>query len=155
MRLEEQRMKMEEDSRQRDAEMHRMAARMEQRDWLKEDIPGVERVADVGTKVMRAPKLSEMKAGTLGLMTEKEEPECDLEEKKDVDDPKPIPKKTLQRAASMIQLAVFMGELVGADAEEEESDVRFTDRVCFAAILLLAFISTITVVWIAIRGREA
>ena len=122
--------------------------RIQRADWLTEAIPGGEQLADVVTKVMTAPKLEEMRK-MLGMsQMEHQEGGAEVELEKDhgvgsrdreVEDAEHGEERVVvSQAAEMIQLAVMMGSITQAYAQDEsagDSDWWLVGLVCLFAII--------------------
>eukprot|EP00435_Cladocopium_sp_Y103_P041700 s2780_g11.t1 len=113
---------------------------------MTEAIPGADQVADVGTKVMTAPRLQELKKMMgMGKMKKREEVESrgdeakeekkskeDAEKKKDEEEKK----IAVAKARDLIQLAVIVGCMGQVKAEEEEEHEERAEL--FHAMVLFA-----------------
>ena len=126
--------------------------RLSRTDWMTEAIPGADQIADVGTKVLTAPRLEVLKKMMgMGKMKKEEktsqedekteesaEDEAEAEKKKAEEREKKI---ALVKATNLIQLAVIVGCMgqVNAQGQEEEDQERaelFHAMVLFALAVI-------------------
>ena len=126
--------------------------RLSRTDWMTEAIPGADQIADVGTKVLTAPRLEVLKKMMgMGKMKKEEktsqedekteksaEDEAEAEKKKAEESEKKI---ALVKATNLIQLAVIVGCMgqVNAQGQEEEDQERaelFHAMVLFALAVI-------------------
>ena len=132
--------------------------RLTRADWVTEAIPGELQVADIGTKVMTAPKLSQMRQ-MIGVKLPdeikkiEEEEQCEelnlvQEVGEEVSRRRVEADGQIEKVAKLIQLAVIM-ECAGkceALGEGEEISREFYNDVGFLVILVLALIGLMTLV---------
>ena len=127
-----------------------MRWRLGRADWLAIAIPGSLQLADIGTKVMTAPKLKEMRQMMMvedRKTLEKEEvvPEEEVNRcGKENGGGASGPEEAIERATRMIQLAVLLGEVTGVRSEVLGSDERDGMEWTFVVLIILAGIGVLS-----------
>ena len=135
--------------------------RLSRTDWMTEAIPGADQIADVGTKVLTAPRLEELKK-MMGMGKMKKEEEASKEdekkeEEKSKGDEAEAEKKTadeeeqkiaMMKATHLIQLAVIVGcmgqvEAQGQDEEEHEERAELFHVMVLFALAVIGLMSLI------------
>ena len=130
--------------------------RLSRTDWMTEAIPGADQVADIGTKVMTAPRLEELKKMMgMGRLKKKEEvksrgDEADEEKKSNEDTGKKRDEEekkiAMAKAKDLIQLAVIVGCMGQVKAQEEEDREGRTELFQVMALFALAVIGLASVI---------
>ena len=114
--------------------------RLGRADWLVQAVPGCQQLADIGTKVMTAPKLTEMRR----MMSvhelksvEDSVGEMELQEEVEVSAQSGGRGEMIQQATRLIKIAMVLGGTTGAKGEDLV--VKSGDGVDWAFLVLMAF----------------
>ena len=123
--------------------------RLSRTDWLTEAIPGSEQVADVGTKVMSAPRLQELKK--MMNMRKKQEDEAkedEIEELQEMRNENWAAPVQVEDVAQILRIVLMLGGLhvAGAQEDEEVDESINLDFLGVLAVLVLAAVGTFNLI---------
>ena len=120
--------------------------RLGRMDWLTEAAPGLDQLADGGTKVFTAPKLTDMREKLgMGVMKKAELGIEEPGEKSALSEKKVVHESEIQVALKMIQAAVLVSAMnpVGAQGEGDRETGGFDHG--FAVVMFFALVGFLTV----------
>ena len=125
--------------------------RLERTDWITETVPGKEQTADIGTKVMSAPRLQELKEKL--RMKDREEKtilkESDHQVLQPQENGNQIPEEELKMVLKML---VILGSIQQVQAQDEDEEPKEGTRDLWHLMFLVVFASvgvmvTLKTIW--------
>ena len=124
-----------------------MRWRLGRSDWLVQAVPGAQQLADIGTKVMTAPKLLEMRR-----MMNVQELKCtealgELDEKVEAENGYDGGQKgeAIQRVAQLVRIAAILGGATGVNGEDLEKETAEKGDWMFLVLVIFAVIGVISI----------